>query len=118
MNMRPRVAGAYLLRHARQSSSSEVLRRLSNGDQVTRLAGLVVRKRMSLDFMTAGRILTSGDHPRRALHHAESGACSFARLSSARTGAREGWRASGTTRQHHRVGSSWQDFAVHGQSPQ
>jgi hypothetical protein len=44
------VAGAYLLRYAQESSWREDHRRLSNGDQVTRVAGLAMSKRVSPDF--------------------------------------------------------------------
>ena len=44
------VAGDYLLRYAQESSWREDHRRLSNGDQTFRFAGLVMRKRQSPDF--------------------------------------------------------------------
>jgi transposase-like protein len=44
------IAGTYLLRYAQESSWREDHRRISNGDQVARLAGLVMSKRVSPDF--------------------------------------------------------------------
>ncbi len=44
------IAGTYLLRYAQESSWREDHRRISNGDQVARLAGLVMSKRISPDF--------------------------------------------------------------------
>ena len=44
------IAGTYLLRYAQESSWREDHRRISNGDQVTRLAGLAMSKRVSPDF--------------------------------------------------------------------
>jgi transposase-like protein len=44
------IAGAYLLRYAQEASWREDNRRMSNGDQVHRLAGLAMRKRVSPDF--------------------------------------------------------------------
>ena len=45
------VAGNYLLRYAQESSCREDHRRVSNGDQTHRLAGLAMRKRTSPDFV-------------------------------------------------------------------
>ncbi len=44
------VAGAYLLRYAQESSWREDHRRMSNGEQVGRLAALAMGKKMSPDF--------------------------------------------------------------------
>jgi hypothetical protein len=44
------LAGPYLLRYAQESSWREDHRRMSNGEQVGRLAGLAMRKRNSPDF--------------------------------------------------------------------
>jgi hypothetical protein len=44
------VAGTCLLRYAQESSWREDQRRVSNGDQVAQLAGLVMSKRVSPDF--------------------------------------------------------------------
>jgi hypothetical protein len=44
------IAGAYLLRYAQEASWREDCRKLSNGEQVTRLAGLATRKGKSVDF--------------------------------------------------------------------
>jgi len=45
------IAGAYLLRYAQEASWREDHRRLSNGDQSFRVAGLVMHKRTSPDFV-------------------------------------------------------------------
>ncbi len=45
------IAGAYLLRYAQEASWREDNRRISNGDQVRRLAGLAMGKRTSPDFV-------------------------------------------------------------------
>ena len=45
------IAGAYLLRYAQEASWREDNRRVSNGDQVRRLAGLAMSKRTSPDFV-------------------------------------------------------------------
>ena len=45
------IAGAYLLRYAQEASWREDTRRVSNGDQVRRLAGLAMGKRTSPDFV-------------------------------------------------------------------
>ena len=45
------IAGAYLLRYAQEASWREDNRRVSNGDQVRRLAGLALGKRTSPDFV-------------------------------------------------------------------
>jgi transposase-like protein len=45
------IAGAYLLRYAQESSWREDYRRVSNGDQTHRIAGLAMRKRTSPDFV-------------------------------------------------------------------
>ena len=44
------IAGTYLLRYAQERSWREDHRRISNGDQVARLAGLAMSKRASPDF--------------------------------------------------------------------
>ncbi|HLW92231.1 MAG TPA: IS1595 family transposase, partial [Roseiarcus sp.] len=44
------VAGDYLLRYAQEASWREDHRRMSNGDQVHRLAGLAMAKKTSVDF--------------------------------------------------------------------
>ena len=44
------IAGAYLLRYAQESSWREDCRRLSNGEQTYRIAGLAMGKRVSPDF--------------------------------------------------------------------
>ena len=45
------IAGAYLLRYAQEASWREDNRRISNGDQVRRLAGLAMGKATSPDFV-------------------------------------------------------------------
>jgi hypothetical protein len=47
---RHHVAGAYLLRYAQEASWREDNRRMSNGDQVKRLAGLAMMRKPSVDF--------------------------------------------------------------------
>ncbi len=44
------IAGAYLLRYAQESSWREDNRRVSNGDQVSRVAALAMRRGKSVDF--------------------------------------------------------------------
>ena len=44
------IAGAYLLRYAQEASWREDNRRVSNGDQVSRLAGLAMQSKPSVDF--------------------------------------------------------------------
>jgi hypothetical protein len=44
------IAGAYLVRYAQETSWREDNRRISNGEQVNRLAGLVVKRGKSVDF--------------------------------------------------------------------
>jgi hypothetical protein len=44
------IAGAYLLRYAQESSWREDNRRVSNGDQVSRLAALAMKRGKSFDF--------------------------------------------------------------------
>jgi transposase-like protein len=44
------IAGAYLLRYAQESSWREDNRRVSNGDQVSRVAGLAMKRGKSVDF--------------------------------------------------------------------
>jgi transposase-like protein len=44
------IAGAYLLRYAQEASWREDNRRMSNGDQVNRLAGMAVKAKRSIDF--------------------------------------------------------------------
>ena len=44
------IAGAYLLRYAQESSWREDNRRVSNGDQVNRIAGLAMKRGKSVDF--------------------------------------------------------------------
>jgi len=44
------VAGIYLLRYAQESSWREDHRRMSNGEQVMRIAGLAMGKKTSPDF--------------------------------------------------------------------
>jgi hypothetical protein len=44
------IAGVYLLRYAQEATWREDNRRMSNGDQVARLAGLALSKKMSPDF--------------------------------------------------------------------
>ncbi len=44
------IAGAYLLRYAQEASWREDNRRVSNGDQVSRLAGLAMAQKASVDF--------------------------------------------------------------------
>jgi hypothetical protein len=43
-------AGAYLLRYAQESSWREDNRRVSNGDQVNRVAALTMKRGKSVDF--------------------------------------------------------------------
>jgi len=44
------IAGAYLLRYAQESSWREDNRRVSNGDQVSRVAALAMKRGKSVDF--------------------------------------------------------------------
>lgn len=44
------VAGAYLIRYAQEAAWREDNRRVSNGDQVTRVAGLALTQKPSVDF--------------------------------------------------------------------
>ncbi len=44
------IAGVYLLRYAQEASWREDHRRMANGDQVQRLAGLALRNKPSVDF--------------------------------------------------------------------
>jgi hypothetical protein len=44
------IAGSYLLRYAQESSWREDNRRVSNGDQVNRVAGLALKLGKSVDF--------------------------------------------------------------------
>ena len=44
------IAGAYLLRYAQESSWPEANRRVSNGDQVSRVAALAMKCGKSVDF--------------------------------------------------------------------
>jgi transposase-like protein len=44
------IAGAYLLRYAQEASWREDNRRVSNGDQVQRVAGLAMKSKRSVDF--------------------------------------------------------------------
>jgi hypothetical protein len=44
------IAGAYLLRYAQESSWQEDNRRASNGDQVSRVAALAMKRGKSVDF--------------------------------------------------------------------
>ncbi len=44
------VAGAYLLRYAQEASWREDHRRMANGEQVSRLAGLAMKRKPSVDF--------------------------------------------------------------------
>jgi len=44
------VAGQYLLRYAQEASWREDHRRMSNGDQVFRIAGLAMKRKPSVDF--------------------------------------------------------------------
>jgi hypothetical protein len=44
------IAGQYLLRYAQESSWPEDNRRMSNGEQVDRLAGLALKAKPSVDF--------------------------------------------------------------------
>jgi ISXO2 transposase-like protein len=44
------IAGAYLLRYAQESSWREDNRRVSNGDQVNRIATLALKRGKSVDF--------------------------------------------------------------------
>jgi len=44
------IAGAYLLHYAQEASWREDYRRVSNGDQTYRVAGLAMSKRASPDF--------------------------------------------------------------------
>ena len=44
------IAGAYLLRYAQESSWREDNRRVSNGDQVSRIAHLALKRGKSVDF--------------------------------------------------------------------
>jgi transposase-like protein len=44
------IAGAYLLRYAQEASWREDNRRVSNGDQTYRVAGLAMKRKQSVDF--------------------------------------------------------------------
>jgi hypothetical protein len=44
------IAGVYLLRYAQEASWREDNRRVSNGDQVSRVAGLAMKAKPSVDF--------------------------------------------------------------------
>jgi hypothetical protein len=44
------IAAAYLLRYAQESSWREDNRRVSNGDQVSRVAALAMKRGKSVDF--------------------------------------------------------------------
>ncbi len=44
------IAGAYLLRHAQESSWREDNRRLSNGEHVSRIGTLALKRGKSVDF--------------------------------------------------------------------
>ncbi len=44
------LAGPYLLRYAQEASWREDNRRMSNGDQVKRIAGLALMRKPSVDF--------------------------------------------------------------------
>jgi transposase-like protein len=44
------IAGAYLLRYAQEASWREDNRRVSNGDQTYRIAGLAMKRKQSVDF--------------------------------------------------------------------
>jgi len=44
------IAGAYLLRYAQETSWPGDNRRMSNGEQVNRLAGLAMKRGSSVDF--------------------------------------------------------------------
>lgn len=44
------IAGAYLLRYAQEASWREDNRRVSNGEQVGRVAGLAMKRKQSVDF--------------------------------------------------------------------
>ena len=44
------IAGSYLLRYAQESSWREDNRRVSNGDQVNRIAALALKRGNSVDF--------------------------------------------------------------------
>src|SRR6202521_6129371 len=44
------IAGPYLVRYAQEAAWREDLRRVSNGDQVSGVAGLAMRCRPSVDF--------------------------------------------------------------------
>ena len=48
------IAGAYLLRYAQEASWREDNRRVSNGDQVRRVAGLALANKASVDFTATG----------------------------------------------------------------
>ena len=49
-NLRIRHGQQYLLRYAQESSWREDNRRVSNGEQVNRLAGLALKSKQSVDF--------------------------------------------------------------------
>jgi len=49
------IAGPYLLRYAQESSWREDNRRISNGDQVNRIAGLALKRGKSVDFTGSGK---------------------------------------------------------------
>jgi hypothetical protein len=44
------IAGPYLLRYAQEASWREDCRRMSNGEQVNRVAGLAMASKRSVDF--------------------------------------------------------------------
>jgi hypothetical protein len=50
IDIRHHIAGAYLFRYAQESSWREDNRKVSNGDQVNRIAGLALKRSKSVDF--------------------------------------------------------------------
>jgi hypothetical protein len=55
------IAGAFLLRYAQESSWREDNRRVSNGDQVTRVAALAMKRGKSVDFTGYWQRHVTGD---------------------------------------------------------
>jgi hypothetical protein len=64
------IAGAYLLRYAQEASWREDNRRASNGDQVSRIAGLAMVNKPSVDFTATGNGMKKR-LPTEALRHLE-----------------------------------------------
>jgi hypothetical protein len=57
------IAGAYLLRYAQESSWREDNRRVSNGDQLSRVAALAMKRGKSVDFTGYWQRILPADRP-------------------------------------------------------